>query len=100
MELSDRIADVCQVIVKNFSPQKVILYNIKTSAVGELRSFKLCVIVADGETLTIEKRIYLEVDSDIPFDVLVYTSEEWEKLITQKNSFACRIIKEGTYIHG
>jgi hypothetical protein len=47
-----------------------------------------------------EKRIYLDIDSDIPFDVLVYTPREWESLMLQKHSFAKRITQEGTYVYG
>jgi hypothetical protein len=78
----------------------VILYNVKRSVDGEIRSFKICVIINAANKLDTEKHIYLDVDSDIPFDVLVYTPAEWDELLTEKSSFACRIIKEGTYLHG
>lgn len=100
MDLNDSIKNVCEDIVKNFNPEKVILYNVKRSVGGEIRGFKICVIVDTKNKFDTEKHIYLDVDSDIPFDVLVYTPDEWAELISEKNSFACRIIKEGTYIHG
>jgi hypothetical protein len=100
MELCETIITVCKDIVEGYNPEKVILYNIKRSVDGEIRSFKICVIVETKDRLEMEKKIYLNVDSDIPFDVLVYTPSEWENLISEKSSFACRIIKEGTYIHG
>jgi hypothetical protein len=100
MELNETIKTVCDEIVKNFGPEKVILYNVKRSVGGEIRGFKICVIVETENRLDTEKHIYLDVDSDIPFDVLVYTPAEWDELQNEKTSFACRIIKEGTYIHG
>lgn len=99
MELDDKIKSVCDEIVKVFKPEKVILYNVKHSLDGETRSFKICVIIDTENRLEMEKHIYLGVDSDIPFDVLVYSPEEWEQISNQKSSFASRIIKEGTYIH-
>jgi hypothetical protein len=100
MELDENIKNVCDEIVRNFSPDKVILYNVKRSVGGEIRGFKICVIVETADRLDTEKHIYLDVDSELPFDVLVYTPAEWAKLLSEKNSFACRIIKEGTYVHG
>lgn len=100
MELSDSISSVCEEIVNNFSPEKVILYNVKRNVTGEIRSFKICVIVETDNRLDTERHIYLDVDSDIPFDVLVYTPDEWDRLLKEKSSFAYRIINGGTYIHG
>ncbi|HEX2938824.1 MAG TPA: hypothetical protein VHO66_07895 [Ruminiclostridium sp.] len=100
MEISENIKNVCRDIVKTFQPEKVILYNVKRSVGGEIRGFKICVIIETKNRFDTEKHIYLDIDSDIPFDVLVYTPQEWDKLISEKSSFACRIIKEGTYIHG
>lgn len=100
MEIDSNIKDVCNNIIENFRPEKIILYNVKKSVCGETIGFKICVIAATQNKFDTEKRIYLNTDSDIPFDVLVYTPEEWDKLITEKSSFASRIIKEGTYIYG
>lgn len=100
MELNDSIKSVCKEIADNFGPEKVILYNLKRSLTGEIRSFKICVIVDTENRLETERHIYLDVDSDIPFDVLVYTPAEWDRLLQEKNSFAYRIINEGTYMHG
>lgn len=100
MEVNDNIKRVCEDIVKSYNPEKVILYNVKRSVSGEIRGFKICVIADTDNRFDMEKHIYLNTDSDIPFDVLVYTPKEWTELINEKNSFACRIIKEGTYIYG
>lgn len=100
MELNANIKKVCDEIEKNFNPDKVILYNVKRNVSGEMRGFKICVIVNTANRLDTEKHIYLDVDSEIPFDVLVYTPVEWDKLLSEKSSFACRVIREGTYVYG
>ena len=99
MQIDDSIRSVCSEIILQFSPDKVILFSIKHSVSGKTRSFKVCVIMRTDEKAGMEKRIYLDVDSDIPFDVLLYTPEEWEKLISQKDSFARSITEEGTVIY-
>lgn len=100
MELNDKIKSVCSEITTEFKPEKIILFNVKKSVSGDVRSFKICVIVETENRLDTERHIYLDVDSDIPFDVLVYTPKEWDALLNEKSSFACRVIKEGTYIYG
>ena len=100
MELNENIKNVCDEIVEDFKPEKVILYNVKHSVSGEIRSFKICAVIDTDNKLDTEKRIFLNVDSELPFDILVYTPEEWDRLLGEKNSFACRTIKEGKYIYG
>lgn len=100
MELDACIKKVCDDIKNNFNPEKIILFNAKHSVSGEIRSFKICVIIDTKNKLDTERHIYLDVDSDIPFDILVYTPSEWEALLNEKSSFACRVIKEGTYVYG
>jgi hypothetical protein len=100
MELSENIRVVCDEVVKNYKPEKIILYNLKRSLDEEIRSFKICVIIETQNRLETEEKIYLNIDSEIPFDVLVYTPAEWEELIVENSSFACRILKEGTHIYG
>lgn len=99
MQIDDSIRSVCSDIVRHFSPDRVILFSIKHSVSGRARSFKVCVIMRTDEKAAMEKRIYLDVDSDIPFDVLLYTPEEWDRLIAQKDSFARSITEEGTVIY-
>ena len=100
MQIDSCIQAVCDDIVRQFSPKKIILFNVKNSPGGETRSFKLCVVLETDDIELTEKRIYLDIDSEVPFDVLVYTPREWEKLMLEKNSFANRITREGRYIYG
>ncbi len=87
MELSENIKTVCNEVVQNYKPEKIILYNAKRNVDGEIRSFKICVIVDTVNRLEMEEKIYLNIDSEIPFDVLVYTPEEWEKTHRRKQQF-------------
>lgn len=100
MQTDSCIQAVCDEIVRQFSPDTIILFNVKHSPSGQTKSFKLCVVAETDDTALTEKRIYLDIDSDVPFDVLVYTPHEWQKLLQEKNSFANRITQEGRYIYG
>lgn len=100
MQAGMNVKAVCERIIGQFHPQKVILFNIKHSPSGSEKSFKLCVVIDTEDKIGVEKRIYLDIDSEIPFDVLIYTPQEWDTLMLQKHSFATRISQEGTLIYG
>ena len=100
MQVGLNVKAVCDRIIKDFSPLKVILFNIKRSPDGEEKSFKVCIVIDTDDKIGVEKRIYLDIDSEIPFDVLVYTPQEWDGLLLEKHSFAKRITQEGTYVYG
>lgn len=99
MELNEQIKKVCSDIKNTFNPNDIILYNAKRNISGDIIGFKICVIIETDNRLMTERHIYLDIDSDIPFDVLVYTPEEWNELLNEKSSFAFRVIKEGTHIY-
>ena len=99
LPISESIRSVCRDIARLFSPERVILFSVKRSVSGAVRSFKVCVVMDTPRTPDIEKRIYLEVDSKLPFDVLVYTPREWAELVSQADSFASTIIREGTVVY-
>ncbi|HEX3026570.1 MAG TPA: hypothetical protein VHR42_05020 [Clostridia bacterium] len=100
MESSDHVKKVCDEIVRRFAPEKIILFNLKKDITGGARSFKICVVLETEDKMEVERHIYLDIDSDIPFDVLIYTPEEWKQLGRQKESFAFRIYEKGQYIYG
>lgn len=81
-------------IVKLFSPSKVIEYHTKYIN-GELSSFKLCIIGPITDKRKMLATIYDEIDSDIPYDVLLYTDEQFEELKDDKSAFAFKINQKG-----
>lgn len=96
---SDSINSVCKKIISEFSPKKLYLFSIKKSPTGEAKGFKLGLVIQTEDKADIEKQIYLNIESDIPYDLIVYTTEEWEKNISHSESFANRISQEGTCVY-
>ena len=41
----------------------------------------------------------MEIDSDLPYDVLVYTREEWDRLAEDSASYAARIRRTGRVLY-
>ncbi len=86
-------------IVRLCSPLRIYVYNQKTSTAGELSSVKLCVVIPDGDSREVECRLYMELESDLPFDVLVYTEAEWQALLETRLSFAQHIRETGRLLY-
>lgn len=100
MKDNECIRSVCDRLKGGFSPEKIILFSTKYSISGRMKSFKLCLVTDTRDKAELEKNIYLTIDCDIPFDVLVYTPDEWATLTGETDSFANRIKEEGTYVYG
>lgn len=86
-------------IVRLAAPDSIRLFNQKTSPDGALMSVKLCVVIGGGDTDEVERRLYMELDCAIPFDVLVYSRESWNRRIKEPGSFASRIQKTGSVLY-
>lgn len=93
------VSCVCDAIVQKFSPEKIILFNRKQNVSGDTRSFKLCVIKETQDKEDMERRVYLEIECEVPFDVLIYTPEEWAALSAEPESFAHRILAKGMVVY-
>lgn len=99
MQMGENIRAVTERIIRDFGPKRLILFSVKRNLSGDEQGFKLCVVLPVQDKAETEKRIYLDIESEIPFDVLVYTPEEWEQLQGDAGSFARRIEEEGTCIY-
>ena len=86
-------------IVQLCAPSEILVFSQKQKLCGELSSVKLCVIIPQGDSRAVEHRLYVEVESDVSFDVLVYTQEEWQRLLHTEMSFAAHIRKTGRVIY-
>jgi hypothetical protein len=99
-DFSPHIFEVCERIRALVNPHRIILFGHKTNIAGQTSSFKLCVITDEEDRQEVERKIYLEVDSEVPFDVVVYTVGEWKTMSAIKGSFANRVAQSGSVIYG
>lgn len=98
--MEKEIESVCRALKERFAPEKIIIYNKKTNPAGKISSFKLCIVMDTQNSLQCESEIYGSIESDLPFDVLVYTLEQWEKYAAQNDSFAAQISRTGVVVYG
>lgn len=102
MEDNINILNVSEEIKKICSPSAIILISNKINTSGDLVSFKLLIIVSDNVTSTseLECEMYMKIDSDVPFDLVLYKQSEWDSLKNEIGTFAWKINNSGVYIYG
>ena len=93
------ISDVVDQIVYNFGPKKIILFSRKDDLSGNCLSFKLCILLNCKDKLEAEREIYINTDSEIPFDIIVYTPDEFEDNLGVVGSFASKVNRTGIVVY-
>lgn len=91
---------ILQGILQHCNPLKVVLYGEKYRiATKQLKSIDVCIIITSGNKNDLLRRLYLEIEAEIPFQVQIYTLEEWEKSTQDKASYASVIAGRGRVIY-
>ncbi len=97
MQEYEKILEELRAIV---NPEKMILYGTKKDvATGTVNDIDVCLVVNTGDKTSLERDLYLSIDSDVSFDLIIYTPEEWDILIADSQSFAHRILEKGTVVY-
>ena len=60
---------------------------------------KLCVVVPEEDSRQAERTLYLNVDSELPFDLVCYSRTQWQKLSGDPDSFAYRVRSTGRMLY-
>ena len=96
------ILHVTEEIAKDCSPLAVILISQKHNLTGDVTSFKLGIIVSDDvkSISELECKLYLKVDSEIPYDLVLYKLSEWNSLKNEIGTFAWKINNSGVFVYG
>ena len=98
--MDKEIKDVVEQIIALMDVCKIVLFSKKVDLSGKTSSFKICVITEEDNVNEFERRIYINVESDIPFDALIYSKEDWDKYLGRKGSFCDQINDRGSVIYG
>ena len=97
--LPREITDVVLGIAEKFTPDKIYLFSNKRGPMGKTSGFKLCVIMDCEDRDEIQREIYRSIDSEVPYDIVLYTPEEWSELTERKGSFAQKVFETGVLVH-
>ncbi|MBC8570520.1 hypothetical protein [Zongyangia hominis] len=98
MRVSPLIRQVAEEIRSMYKVERMILYNEKHAVTGETTSFKLCLVMDTRDKAEAERRLYLTIDCDVPYDLLIYTPAQWDHLKTCEGTFAWRVDQTGSVV--
>lgn len=92
-EMTEQIVELCD-------PCMIFLVSHKNNTKGELTSFKLCVVIHDGQSPEqTERRLLLSTNCPVPCDFIVYTLEDWDDCAVDDCSFAYRVENGGERLY-
>jgi uncharacterized protein len=99
--IKEEIDSIKEQIVTKYNPSKIILFGSQTKGTATRKSdIDICIIkdAEDKRKLLID--MYINIESNRPFDLLLYTEDEWKHCIDDSTSFAYLINKKGIKIYG
>ncbi len=93
--------EVTQEIVQLCSPARVLLYNEKrTLSTDKLKAASFCVVIPSGsDRETLQRKLYLAIDTESPLNFTLYTEGEWEELNEDPASYAAWIGRKGRVVY-
>lgn len=88
-------------LVQKFQPSKIILFgSVAKGIFKETSDIDLCIIRDTSNKKELLTDMYVEIESDVPFDIVLYTNKEWEECILDQSAFAYQIKNTGVTIYG
>ena len=95
------IESIAKKLVKEFSPDKVVLFGSTVNEVPRNPSdIDLCVVIETDNRRELLAQMYLSLDSEIPVDIVLYTPNEWEQCRKDTCCLAYVIDQEGVVLYG
>ncbi|MCD7799869.1 MAG: hypothetical protein LUG94_01490 [Ruminococcus sp.] len=93
---------IADTIGAKYEPKSIVLTSKKINNLNELISFKIALIVSDdiSSISELECKIYIDVDSEIPYDIVIYRASEWLYLKEDTTTFAYKIYSQGVWLYG
>lgn len=101
MKAEIELQKIKQQIIDRYNPDKLLLFgSLAKNSTRHCSDIDLCVIIEEADKRKLLTDMYLNIESDMPFDILLYSPDEWEQCILDHTSFAHQINKEGVMLYG
>lgn len=95
------LENIKQQVIELYSPIKIILFgSLAKKQIKTTSDIDICVIIDTDDKRKLVNKMYSEVNTKFPVDIIIYTEKEWEILKDEKTSFLYKILKEGEIIYG
>ena len=99
--VENEILNISEQIATLAHPDKIILFGSRAKGTAtKMSDIDLCVVSNTDDKRELLRRIYIETEAGMPFDVVLYTLAEWEEAEQETDSFAFQIKKQGIVLHG
>ncbi len=98
----DRVlGEIKEQLIQKFHPSKVILFgSVAKGIFRETSDIDLCVVQDTDNKRQLLTDMYVEIESEVPFDIVLYTNTEWNECIQDESAFAYQINNTGVKIYG
>ncbi|NMB30704.1 MAG: nucleotidyltransferase domain-containing protein [Clostridiales bacterium] len=93
------IKELTSQIVGKYDPDKIIMFSHKLNVKNEITSFKICIVIDTSDKEQLEKDIYISIDCCMPYDIIIYTPNEWDRLLRIPHSFAEKVNSTGVVLY-
>lgn len=101
VDIRKEISSIKDQIITQYAPTKIFLFGSQAKGTATRRSdIDICIIKNTDNKRQLLTDMYLNIDSMRPFDLVLYTEEEWNQCANDTTSFAYQISKKGTVLYG
>ncbi len=99
--INTEIQSIVQDIASLYAPTKIILFGSQAKGTTNPKSdIDLCIIKDTNDKRSLLTDMYLNINCNKPFDLVLYTPSEWESCIRDSTSFAYLINEKGKVLYG
>ena len=100
-ELPSEVNLIKEQIVSKYSPSKIILFGSFAKGTASSKSdMDLCIVKNTDNKRELLTDMYVNIESNRPFDLLVYTEKEWNECVDDSTSFANLVSRKGLLVYG
>ena len=100
----DNIIPAVEQIKKIFDAEALYIFGVKYNSqeMEYVTDFDICVVAdfCEEDRNALLKKAYMQTDCDVPFDIFLYTPEDFERFSKEPASFVSRILRVGRLYDG